>query len=110
MAKGGGREPPRDSGPLGLKAPRPSGGGRWGLRAALQTPVGLECLSRREQTGRKGAPAPGTFPSPAAVARESISHRRSWELTRLAATPANLVRTQWAAGKGGRGGAGLLAA
>lgn len=94
---------------MALKAPRPSGGGRWGLGAALQTPVGLECMSRRELAGRKGAPAPGTLPSPAAVARETRSHRR-WDLTHLAALPASRVRTQWAAGAGGSGGAGLLEA
>lgn len=105
----GGREPPRDSGPLGLKAPRPSGGGRWGLQAALRTPGGLECMSRREPTGRRGASAPGTLLSPAAVARETRSRRRK-ELTRFAAPPASLVRTQWAAGVGGPGGAGLRAA
>nr|XP_031547672.1 cytoplasmic polyadenylation element-binding protein 1 isoform X1 [Vicugna pacos] len=43
-------------------------------------------MSRRELTGRKGAPASRTLPSPAAVACETRSHRR-WELTRLAASP-----------------------
>lgn len=104
MARGG-REPPRDSGPLGLKAPRPSGGGRWGLQTALRTPGGLECMSRREPTGRRGASAPGTLPSPAAVARETRSRQRR-ELTRFAAHPASLVRTQGAAGVGGRPGWG----
>ncbi|XP_055412607.1 cytoplasmic polyadenylation element-binding protein 1 isoform X7 [Bubalus kerabau] len=46
-------------------------------------------MSRRELTGRKGASAPGTFPSPAAVARESRSHRRR-ELTCLATSHASL--------------------
>lgn len=66
-------------------------------------------MSRREPTGRRGASAPGTLLSPAAVARETRSRRRK-ELTRFAAPPASLVRTQWAAGVGGPGGAGLRAA
>lgn len=70
---------------------------------------GLECMSRREPPGRRGASAPGILPSPAAVARETRSRRRR-ELTRFAAPPASLVRIQWAAGVGGPGGAGLRAA
>ncbi|XP_047593528.1 cytoplasmic polyadenylation element-binding protein 1 isoform X8 [Lutra lutra] len=46
-------------------------------------------MSRREPTGRRGASAPGTLPSPAAVARETRSRRRR-ELTRFAAPPASL--------------------
>ncbi|XP_053079469.1 cytoplasmic polyadenylation element-binding protein 1 isoform X4 [Acinonyx jubatus] len=54
-------------------------------------------MSRREPTGRKGASAPGAFPSPAAVARETRSRRRK-ELTHHGGPHASLVRTQWAAG------------
>ncbi|XP_017921850.1 PREDICTED: cytoplasmic polyadenylation element-binding protein 1 isoform X1 [Capra hircus] len=46
-------------------------------------------MSRRELTGRKGTSAPGTFPSPAAVARENRSHQRR-ELTCLATSHASL--------------------
>lgn len=108
MAKGG-REPPRDSGPLGLKEPRPSGGDRQGLQAALRSPGGLECMSRRDPTGRRGASAPGALPSPAAVARETRSRRRK-ELTHLGAPHASLVRTQSAARVGGPGEAEVPAA
>lgn len=97
----GGRASPRDSGPLALKAPRPSGGGQQGLGAALQTPGGLECRSRWELSARKKVPSRTLF-LPLAVARETQSHRRNSRPAAPSspAPPASLPRAQKAAGLG----------
>lgn len=64
---------------MGLKAPRPSGGGRRGLRSCacrLPGSGSLERLSGRERAARRGAWASATRSPASAVARES--RRGQW--------------------------------
>lgn len=90
---GRGRAPPRDSGPLSLKARWPCGGGRWGLPARPRPAVCPEGSRPDEREPR----CAWTYPSPAAVARETRSRRRR-ELARLAAPPASLGRPRFGGG------------